>query len=357
MPAGPSSPNVSPAPVPRSAPAQRWRHRPPRPGLAVLLLLGAAGCKADLLSVDTPGSLVPKTVAEDETLPSIAVNGTVLHAETAGVPGRPMIVVIHGGPGSDYRSLLRARAFADHGYYVVFYDQRGTGLSRREPKASFTIDVMITDLEAVIAHYRTTPSQPVFLLGHSWGAILATAYIGRHPTAVAGAILAEPGGLTWADIKDYVKRSQDFSPLSETLNDVAYLDQILTASEEQHAALDYRWGLLAYADAADDSPIGDEAVPPFWRAGAVSNQALFDLGEAEKPDWASGVHGYQRPVLFLYSERNRAYGRAWAERVSSAYPQVTLARIDEAGHDLLTFEPGWSHFFPAALAYLQGVTP
>lgn len=124
-----------------------------------------------------PGNLVPKTVDQDPSLPAIALNGTVLHAETFGHPDSAMLVVVHGGPGADYRYLLNCRAFAADGYFVVFYDQRGAGLSRRHGREAFTLQVTIDDLDAVIEHYHSSAGQKVFLLGHSWGAMLATAYI------------------------------------------------------------------------------------------------------------------------------------------------------------------------------------
>ncbi|MGE0440090.1 MAG: alpha/beta fold hydrolase [Gemmatimonadales bacterium] len=311
------------------------------------------GCRGDLLSVGDPGNLVPRTVAEDPSLPAIDVNGTRLHAETAGTPGRPMVVVVHGGPGADYRYLLRCRELADSGFFVVFYDQRGTGLSRREPRGGYSVAVMVADLAAVIGHYRVGPEQPVFLLGHSWGGILATAFIERSPDAATGVILAEPGGFTWPDIEDYVARARRFSPLSETLNDAAWLDRILSAGREDHAAADYQLGLLAYTDGATDSPLGDDGAVPFWRAGAVTNQALFDIGRRDRPDWTAGAAGYSPPVLFLYSERNRAYGAGHAERVASAYPNVTIELVRDAGHDLFTFAAGWRNAMPLVVAYLR----
>ena len=60
-------------------------------------------------------------------------------------------------------------------------------------------------------------------------------------------------------------------------------------------------------------------------------------------------------VLFCYSERNQAYGLEHAQKVSSAYPNVDLVRIDEAGHDMITFPNGWNNFFPIALNYLNSL--
>ena len=38
--------------------------------------------------------------------------------------------------------------------------------------------------------------QKVNLVGHSWGAMLASAYLGQYPEKVDHAVLAEPGFLT-----------------------------------------------------------------------------------------------------------------------------------------------------------------
>lgn len=311
-------------------------------------------CKREL-KINDEGNLVPKTVELDASLPSITVNGSKFHAETFGNPANKMLVILHGGPGGDYRSLLNCKEFADHGYFVVFYDQRGSGLSKRYSKSFYSIHVMIDDLDAVIAHYKTSPSQKVFLLGHSWGAMLATAYINEHPAAIRGVILGEPGGFKWQDVKDYVSRSQDYRFSSETLNDAAYLDQFVTGDENKQAILDYKYDLLSVADGAKDSPLGNEGGLPFWRGGAVVNKALFDIGERDKPDWTTNLRQFTTKVLFAYSERNKAYGLDHAQKVSAAYPNVQLEKINGAGHDFISFPTGWNHFFPIALTYLNSL--
>jgi len=306
-------------------------------------------------TIDEAGNLVPLTVEKDASLPSIYINLSKFHAETFGNPANKMLVVLHGGPGSDYRYLLNCKEFANQGYYVVFYDQRGSGLSARHSKNEYTIQLMIDDLHAVIAHYRASPSQKIFLLGHSWGAILATAYINQNPSAIRGVILGEPGGFKWQDIKDYVRRARDFRFSSEALNDALYADQFITGRENEQAVLDYKLGLLGAADAAKDNPTGNESLLPFWRAGAVVNKALFDLGEKEQPDFTSSLQLFSTKVFFAYSERNRAYGLEQAQKVSSAYPNVQLQKINGAGHDFISFSAGFANFFPAALSYLNSL--
>ena len=232
--------------------------------------------------INEPGNLVPRTVDQDPSLPSITVNGAMLHSEAFGNPDSTMIVCIHGGPGGDYRYMLNLKDLADYGYRVVFYDQIGSGLSQRFPKGSYTelgtgaLDMIYDELSGVIAHYRTSPNQKVFLIGHSWGAMLATAYAGKHPNAIQGLAIAEPGGLKWDDVVEFVKKTRSFSIWGELSNNATYLDQFITGKEDQHEILDYKLAMLA----SKNDITGDNDTEPgsIWRPGAVINSALFEIG-------------------------------------------------------------------------------
>ncbi|MEX2117921.1 MAG: alpha/beta hydrolase [Bacteroidota bacterium] len=314
-----------------------------------LAVLTCSSC--EILDPAEPGLLVPRTVDEDPTLPSIYVNGTQLHAETFGNPNDPMIVVIHGGPGSDYRSQLQCRAFAADSFFVVFYDQRGSGLSRRHKKETYTtVQLFIDDLDAVIKYYRQ-PGQKLFLVGHSWGAMLATAYINRNPAAVTGAVLTEPGGLTWRDTEAYMKRWMTLEYFDETSNDYVYLDQIVTGDD--HVVLDYKAGIQSAADFAKGNKVGIAGPSPFWRMGAVCNAAALEVAKANPFDFTTNLSQYTTKVLFGYSELNEAYGKAHAELVSSAYPNVQLELIRGTGHEIPYF--GWEEYYPLAKAYLNSL--
>jgi len=61
-----------------------------------LLALALAGAACDgIHDASAPGNLVPKTVDEDPTLPSLELAGTKLHFETVGDPSKPVIIFLH----------------------------------------------------------------------------------------------------------------------------------------------------------------------------------------------------------------------------------------------------------------------
>lgn len=162
------------------------------------MVLGlASGCADDF------SDLVRPTVDDDPSLPAADLNGTRLHLTTHGEPGRPVVIVLHHGPGGDHRGLQPMAALADAGFFVVLWDQRGSGLSRRHGCDTLTADRYLGDLEALVDRYAPVGGPPLFFLGHSWGAMYATWYMNEHPDRARGAVLIEPGGLTAAEVKEH----------------------------------------------------------------------------------------------------------------------------------------------------------
>lgn len=318
---------------------------------AVMLLLlasiGFIACESS--EFGETGALVPPLVTEDASLPSIVVNGALLHSEAFGDPSDPMIITIHGGPGVDYRSILNFKDIADDGYYVVFYDQRGAGLSQREDAAYYedkVVQIFIDDLAGVIDHYRSDESQKLILAGHSWGAMLATAYVNQNPDKVDQVILAEPGGLTYPQLETYVTKTFKPKIFEETTNDLVYTDQFLTGTS--HDIIDYR---LAFFMTAANT--GDPTPQPFWRLGAEQFWFVQTYGpnNPEDLDFTANLSQYEEKVLFVYSENNEHYGLEHAQLVSAAYPNVQLEQIENCGHEIVHF--GWDSFYPKIKAYLK----
>jgi len=305
------------------------------------------------ISPNEPGALVPKTVDQDPSLPSIAVNGTQLHSEAFGNPADPMVVFLHGGPGSDYRNALNVNNLVKNNYYVVFYDQRGSGLSKRHSKDSYSIQLMLDDLTAIIQHFRKSPSQKVFLFGHSWGAMLAAAYINQYPLAINGAILIEPGGFTWNEVEQYFKKSWKLKLCNESTNDALYPDQFLTGKEDEHAILDYKLAISGSFTYAPNNEEGIEGPSPFWRSGAAVYKKLFQIAENEGFDFRQNLGRFTTKVLFLYSENNRAYGEEFARQEAGAFPNVQLSMVKGTGHEMIFFK--WDNVYAFALPYLNSL--
>lgn len=317
--------------------------------LSLICIAWMSSC-SDSFHTSEEALLVPQTVMEDSSLPSIEINGVRLHSEAFGESSNPLIVVIHGGPGADYRSQLNFIDLASDDYYVVFYDQRGSGLSQRlDDEAYSSVQVYIDELAGVINYYKQNESNQVILAGHSWGAMLATAYVNQNPNSVAGVILAEPGGFTWEQTEAYISRSRQLKLGDESTNDFVYQDQFITGSD--HNTLDYKFALSL----AGDVQTGDRSIPSFWRFGAVCSRASIQLAMdfPEQLDFTKDIRLHSQKILFVYSELNGAYGKEHAELLANSLTNVELVEIENCGHEIPEF--GWNNFYPIVKEYLNEI--
>ncbi|TFK47747.1 proline-specific peptidase [Heliocybe sulcata] len=95
----------------------------------------------------------------------------------------PACIVLHGGPGisHDYLTPISDLAAGPSAIPIIFYDQIGNGRSTalHHKNISFwTIDLFIDELENLLAHFRISDNHAI--LGHSWGAMLASEFIIRR---------------------------------------------------------------------------------------------------------------------------------------------------------------------------------
>ena len=292
--------------------------------VGALVLVVVVGVIA--LYIGTDGNyVVPATVADDPGLPRVEINDYSFHAETFGNPENPVVIVLHGGPGGDYRSLLGLQALADD-YFIVFYDQRGAGLSERVPAAQLTYQSSLQDLDAIIDLYGR--GKPVFLFGHSWGAMLASGYLGYAPDKVSKAVLAEPGFLNAQEQKDwgeyYGKLVSNLDFLWVALR-AGFAAQHVTGPDE-YASEDFLVGanILPYFENHPDNPYhcpGEPYDAPMWRWGNTASNAIQSTASAADLDsLSSRAAKFKSPVLFLASECNTWMDRNYKKNTPRCTP-------------------------------------
>lgn len=319
--------------------------------MALLAAVGLVILAGVGLTLATRGNhTVPATVADDPALPSITVDGVTFHAETFGEPGAPVVVVVHGGPGGDYGYLLNLHALADD-YFVVFYDQRGAGLSPRVAAEELTLQTSVDDLHRIVTHFGQ--GAPVRLVGHSWGAMLAAAYVGQHPDHVAQAVLAEPGALDNAGLTRFKERQS-------TARGLGYYRRLIPTifasfrvdGPDTHAQMDYIYGKMSAdfvntaaagyrCDDAHVTPVAPDVPVPPSRFGETAYNTLFGP-HADLTPIAANAGNYTADVLFLASACNSFIGAEFQRGQMGVFPQAQLVVIPDAGHELFGENPAAS---------------
>jgi pimeloyl-ACP methyl ester carboxylesterase len=116
----------------------------------------------------------------------VAVAGGSITAWREGA-GEP-VLVLHGGPVlSDYTAALAAELRPE--FETTRYQQRG--LAPSVESGPFDVDTNVADAIAVI---DVLFKKPVWLVGHSWGGLLAMYIAVSKPDRVRGLLLIDPAG-------------------------------------------------------------------------------------------------------------------------------------------------------------------
>lgn len=109
------------------------------------------------------------------------------------------ILFLHGGPGGNASlpSFMPVSKELEKDFAFVYWDQRGSGLSRGNPDAStFTVEQFVDDLDLVvdaIVHRFDKPR--IIFYGISWGGALGSAYLstGDYQDKIDGFICMNSG--------------------------------------------------------------------------------------------------------------------------------------------------------------------
>ena len=116
----------------------------------IWILLGLLGfvaiAFAVLLFVTHTPPEVRATITDDTSLPRLRGADVMLHGRIIGPEDAPLTIVLHGGPGNDHRSLLGLEKLTDS-HRILFYDQRGAGLSERVTPEQLDIAHHLADLD------------------------------------------------------------------------------------------------------------------------------------------------------------------------------------------------------------------
>ena len=264
---------------------------------------------------------------------SFVSRGLQLHFRSVGTG--PPVIILSGGPGFDVDYMLPV-ADALPNFRRILLEQRGTGRSMPATLRAedMTLSVAVEDLEALRRHLQ---QEQMFLVGHSWGAMLAMAYGAAHPNRVERLILLGSGGptlefATW--FEDNIRARlwpQDVEAerhWTEAKERGVSADKVAleTARALTPAYFFDRTKGLAFA-----------AAMPEGSLHAAPSALLFeDL--AKSYDVRAGLRQIDRPTLILHGHQD-PMGEKNAEDIHALIKSSTLVYLDRCGHFLWVEQP------------------
>jgi proline iminopeptidase len=323
----------------RRPPGQTGRRATRALALALGAIIGLGVLATAIGYLLTDGQyVVLATIDADPTLPRREVNGTLLHLQVVGNPGNQTLIVVHGGPGADYFTLESLAALADK-FQVVFYDQRGSGLSSRAHPEKLSFDTYLADLDSLVDQFSA--GQPVHLLGHSFGGQLVAAYATLHPQKIDRIVLAEPGPLRPEMAAQGPVRAGDATFIWP--GTVATLQAQHIDGPDAEAGADYVIGEMMMR--ANPGYWCNQEIPPGtrgWRWGSAANQAvtrsLFG-GDGQQFDLIPAAGTFRRPVLFIASSCDTVIGIRFQQQQLRYFRTADLVVVPNAGHEMFLEQP------------------
>lgn len=297
-----------------------------------LILTGMLSCSKN---DDLYDELVPRTVTDNADLPSFTLSdGTKLHLKTYGNPQKPMILVLHGGPGGDFKGLLSLSSLGTN-FFVVFFDQRGTGLSQRLPKEQLTPPFLLNDISEIIKHF--SPNKPIYLIGHSWGGALATYFVQQYPDKITKLLLLEPGALNSEAAK--VANTTVFAFSSKELHQLLNSNDFL--GYENNTLADYKMAIFNssdigdYRDFADPSELKKLVYNRFgFLAGYAVNEWQGNFDQTYHFDFAIGIkENFKGKTLIIAADKSQRLGYAFQEKYHKPlFKNCEIFKVENAGH-------------------------
>ncbi len=276
--------------------------------------------------------------------------------EGSGVP----LVLINGGPGGTHHYFHpwfgQIREFAR----VIYYDQRGTGLSDYEPGADgYTVEQAVDDLDALRAALGI---DKWVLVGFSYGGFLAQYYTATHPQNVAGLVLvgASPG--MWVDSGR--SGQYDFISQAEIDRMRAIRTQLREHREREGWSRDEYIRLLVYNNHIN----GDWKRQHYYKPtpDGFARMALYEwihdtdfnpiMGQSQqKVDLTGAFDRSPIPTLILEGKWDLTWGEVKPTILSRNHPNARMVVIERAGHSIYSENP--DAFFAELEAFVSDLPP
>lgn len=245
-------------------------------------------------------------------------DGYRLNVEEVG-SGFP-VVVLHGGPGLDHSVFRPYLDVLGDEFRLLYVDERGHGRSDRVDPQTLSLEVLARDVDLLAA---ALDLDEFALLGHSFGAIIATHHAIEIGTAAAYVISA--GGDSSAGLDADVEAS-----LAALGDDEAKI----RASWEQEKTVETDEQLRELI--RDQMPFHFHGEPPtgYGEDAASSPEVLRHFANVGYGDfdYRPSLARVNKPTLVLVGEHDRTTTPRAARALHEGIPGSELVVVPDAGH-------------------------
>ncbi len=257
--------------------------------------------------------------------------------------GSDIIIMIHGGWGGEHSGLIETVKGLENQYRFIFYDQRGS-LRSPCPDSLISFDHHIEDLELLRKELKL---DKLSLVGHSMGAVLASAYASKYPTHIEQLTLLAPAFLKnptpEEDLELQKQEEQAFQDFLERPEVSQELEKYglngknsVLSSKEETALFRINFGKRMLYDIQN--------WPLLMGGRAIYQGHVFSLTAQSYPkegwDYVQDFSDGRYPVSIIVGDHDFLnFGTQTLQKWVKGIPNISLKIIRNAGHIIWLDQP------------------
>ena len=275
--------------------------------------------------------------------------------EGSGIP----LVLINGGPGGTHHGFHPAFSEAKNFARVIYYDQRGCGLSDYKKGEGYSVDQSIRDLDNL---RKALKIEKWFVLGFSYGGFLAQYYVTHYPENVAGLVLVGASPQLWVKMKS--SRQYDFISQEERARMRLIRDTLTQWGKSNSIPQAKLVALSVYNNHLN----GD------WKRQSYYKPTRENIARMALYEWVHDQEGFRSmisnsmskieltgafetcpiPTLILEGAWDLTWNTDKPEILKRNHPQAKLVMFQESGHSIFDDEPDM--LFQTLQGFVGGVS-
>jgi pimeloyl-ACP methyl ester carboxylesterase len=288
--------------------------------------------------IKSPGKAQPITDADGKTLDSsisevekIMLGGQEQYLFIRGVNRtKPVMLFLHGGPGSPELSFMRNYNTAiENDFVMVYWEQRGSGKSYSEniPVESMNLAQFISDTKELSEYLAKRFNQEkIYVMGHSWGSLLGILTAYQYPELfhayfgvgqVAHQYKGERISFEW--VKEQASQQNDKDAV-KTLSEMTFPDSLASSTQwiefvmnERKYVTQFRgamremtgmWPMIKMVLSTKEYTLSDKvnymkgnlfSIENMW-ADVINANLFVEIDSMQVPVYIfQGIHDYQTP--------------------------------------------------------------
>jgi len=258
------------------------------------------------------------------------VEGSGLVVDGSRMREKPVMFVIHGGPGADHSSYKPGFSPLSQKVQLVYFDHRGQGRSSRGAKETYTLENNVEDMEALRQHLGL---DKIVVLGSSYGGMVALSYAVRYPQNVSHLIVVA----TVPDFR-FLQRAKEILAQRGTDEQNAIAQRLWDGTFESEEQLREYFQVMAPMYSITHDP---EARQKGWDRAILSADAINVAFSSFLRSYnvLDQLHKITSPTLVIGGRHDWICPPEFSEEIAQAIPNADLRIFENSGHSVRADEP------------------